>query len=76
VANAKRVDAVVAEIANGSREQGQGINQLNSAVAAMDQVTQSNSSTAEESARAARELDSQAKVLRGVVVDLNALFNA
>jgi methyl-accepting chemotaxis protein len=42
----------------------------------MDQVTQSNSSTAEESARAARELDSQAKVLRGVVVDLNALFNA
>jgi methyl-accepting chemotaxis protein len=76
VANAKRVDAVVAEIANGSREQGQGIGQLNSAVASMDEVTQKNAFTAEESARAARALDAQAKMLRGVVADLNALFNA
>jgi uncharacterized protein YoxC len=76
VANAKKVDAVVAEIANGSREQGQGIDQLNSAVAAMDQVTQKNTSTADESAAAARELDSQAKMLRGVVAELDALFNA
>jgi len=74
VANAKRVDALVAEIAEGSNEQGQGINQLNSAVAAMDQVTQRNAATAEESAEAARELDSQQKILRGVVGDLNALF--
>ena len=42
----------------------------------MDEVTQKNAFTAEESARAARALDAQAKMLRGVVADLNALFNA
>jgi len=75
VANAKKVDALVAEIANGSNEQGHGIGQLNSAVAAMDKVTQDNAATAEESAKSARDLESHAKTLRGAVIELHALFN-
>jgi len=74
VSNAKKVDALVAQISEASKEQGQGIGQLNVAVASMDKVTQNNASTAEQSAEAARTLDQQAKMLQGVVVQLNLLF--
>jgi methyl-accepting chemotaxis protein len=66
-------DALVGEIATAAREQAQGIEQINTAITQMDQVTQSNSSSAEESASAAEELDAQAASLKDMVGRLRQL---
>ncbi len=73
VDRARRVDALVAEIATASQEQTQGIGQVNTAVSQMDQVTQSNAGAAEESAAAAEELSAQATQLRSIVQELGLL---
>jgi methyl-accepting chemotaxis protein len=66
-------DSLVAEIATAAREQAQGIEQINTAITQMDQVTQSNSASAEESASAAEELDAQASSLKDMVGQLRQL---
>lgn len=66
-------DALVGEIATAAREQAQGIEQINTAITQMDQVTQSNSASAEESASAAEELDAQAASLKDMVGRLRQL---
>jgi methyl-accepting chemotaxis protein len=66
-------DALVGEIAAAAREQAQGIEQINTAITQMDQVTQSNSASAEESASAAEELDAQAALLKDMVGQLRRL---
>ncbi len=60
----------VEEIAAASTQQAQGIDQINSAVAQLDQVTQTNAANAEESASASEELNAQATELNGIVVQL------
>ncbi len=70
VEKARQVDALVAEIARASLEQTQGIGQVNTAVSQMDQVTQSNAGTAEETAAAAEELSAQSCVMRDGVGQL------
>lgn len=55
---------LVGEIASASNEQAQGIEQINEALGQIDQVTQSNTASAEESAAAAEELSSQAAHLK------------
>jgi methyl-accepting chemotaxis protein len=75
LSKARRVDEIVAEIATASREQSDGISQINTAVSQMDKVTQSNASSAEESAAAAEEMNSQAAVLKGCVQELLGLVN-
>jgi uncharacterized phage infection (PIP) family protein YhgE len=66
-------DSLVGEIATAAREQAQGIEQINTAITQMDQVTQSNSASAEESASAAEELDAQAASLKDMVGQLRQL---
>ncbi|HWL16851.1 MAG TPA: methyl-accepting chemotaxis protein [Opitutus sp.] len=73
VARAHKMDGLVAEIAQASGEQTQGIGQVNSAVAQMDRVTQSNAGTAEETAAAAEELSAQSHALREHVAELTRL---
>jgi methyl-accepting chemotaxis protein len=73
VAKARQVDELVAEIATASREQSQGIEQVNTAVTQMDKVTQGNAAAAEESASASEELNAQAQTLKDAVSDLLAL---
>jgi methyl-accepting chemotaxis protein len=73
VAKVREVDALIADVAAASREQTQGIQQINSAVSHMDKVVQSNASTAEESASAAEELHSQSASLRESVAALSQL---
>ena len=63
----KKVSNLVAEIAASSKEQAQGVDQINKAVAQMDEVTQKNAATSEESASAAEELASQATELDSMV---------
>ncbi len=73
VAKARQVDALVAEIAQASTEQTQGIGEVNNAVSQMDKVTQSNAAGAEESASASEELNAQAVGQKESVAELLAL---
>jgi methyl-accepting chemotaxis protein len=66
----RQVDELITEVAGASREQTDGIAQINVAVSQMDKVTQSNAATAEESAAAAEELNSQAEVMKQSVAEL------
>jgi hypothetical protein len=73
VTKARQVDELASEVAGASREQTQGITQINSAVGQMDKVTQSNAVSAEESAAAAQELNSQAEMMKQAVNELMQL---
>ena len=70
VTKVRQVDELVTEVAGASREQTEGITQINVAVSQMDKVTQSNAATAEESAAAAEELNAQAQVMKESVAEL------
>ena len=64
---------LVSEIAAASAEQAQGIDQVNTAMAQMDKVTQQNAANAEESASASEELSAQAEQMNEIVGQLAAL---
>jgi methyl-accepting chemotaxis protein len=70
VTKARQVDELAAEVASASREQTQGITQINAAVGQMDKVTQSNAANAEESAAAAEELNAQALTMKDSINEL------
>ena len=67
------VARLITEITAATNEQAQGVEQVNTAVAQMDKVTQSNAATAEEAASAAEELSTQSSTLNGMVGDLVAM---
>lgn len=64
---AKKVAEFLAEIAEASKEQATGISQITSGLEQIDQVTQGNTASAEESASAAEELASQAMQLTSML---------
>jgi methyl-accepting chemotaxis protein len=64
VEKTRQLDERIAEIAQSSHEQSEGISQLNSAVASMDKITQDNAALAQQSAAASEELKSQAGQVR------------
>jgi hypothetical protein len=68
VASVKRVTDIVGEIAAASSEQSTGVDQVNTAITQMDQVTQSNSAQTEE-------LSSTAQILSGQATRLLELAN-
>jgi len=70
VTKARQVDELAAEVASASREQTQGITQINTAINQVDKVTQANAANAEESAAAAQELNAQAIVMKQSVAEL------
>ncbi len=67
VGSVKRVTDIVGEIAAASAEQSSGIDQVNSAMTQMDQVTQSNSAQTEELSATAESLSEQAGHLMNLV---------
>jgi methyl-accepting chemotaxis protein-1 (serine sensor receptor) len=67
VSSVKRVTDIMAQIATASREQGGGIEQVNRAIAQMDQVTQQNAALVEEASAAAESLKTQAAQLTQAV---------
>jgi methyl-accepting chemotaxis protein len=71
--SATAVSGLVADIAAASREQAQGIEQLNKAVAEMDKVVQQTAAGAEESAGASEEMNAQADQMKAFVQELNFL---
>jgi methyl-accepting chemotaxis protein len=68
--SAGKVADLVAEISAASKEQAQGIVQINTAVTEMDKLTQQNAANAEESASASEELSAQAEQMQGMVAEL------
>jgi hypothetical protein len=73
VGQIKSLDEVVGEISAASKEQSQGIGEVNMAVSQMDKVTQSNAASAEENASAAQELSGQVESLQRIVAELQAV---
>ena len=65
--SSSKVADIVEEIATASREQTQGLDQINQGLSQIDQVTQANTANAEESASAAEELAGQAQELKIMV---------
>jgi methyl-accepting chemotaxis protein len=68
-----KVAAIAQDIASASREQAQGIVQINSAVSELDTTVQQNSASSEESASASEEMFSHAQELKAVVARLTAI---
>jgi methyl-accepting chemotaxis protein len=67
VASVKKVADIMAEITTASVEQSTGIEQVNQAVAQMDEVTQQNAALVEEAAGASAALQEQAVSLAQIV---------
>ena len=63
----KRVTDIMGEISAASTEQSQGIEQVNQAIAQMDETTQQNAALVEEAAAAAESLQDQAGALAQAV---------
>jgi methyl-accepting chemotaxis protein len=74
VEHARKVDELIAEIATASKEQSQGLNQIVTAVAQMDKVTQNLAAGAEESAASAQEMHGQAMALEHSISQLDTLL--
>ncbi|MBX7257485.1 MAG: MCP four helix bundle domain-containing protein [Candidatus Hydrogenedentes bacterium] len=66
----QKAEQLIREVAAGSREQAQGIDQINIAVAQMDKVTQINAATSEETASASEELSAQSEQLHEAITEL------
>lgn len=69
VTQVKRVSAIVGEIAAASKEQSDGLGQVNQAVTSIDQTTQQNAALVEEATAAAKNMEDQSEALvRSVAV--------
>lgn len=67
VQNVEEVDGLIAQVAAACEEERVGISQVNAAVSQMDQVTQNNAATAEETASGSRELSGNVAQVASVV---------
>ena len=63
----QRVTDIMGEISSASQEQTMGIEQINTAIAQMDQATQQNSALVEQASAASQSMQEQASNLAGVV---------
>ena len=71
--SAAKVAEFVSEIAHASKEQSEGLLQVNQALSDMDRVIQQNAANAEESAAASEELTAQAATVADYVLGLAAV---
>ncbi len=70
----QKIKELIDEISSASNEQAQGINQINTAIAEMDKITQMNASNAEESADASAELNGYSANMDRIVAELIPLI--
>ncbi|MEM9296775.1 MAG: methyl-accepting chemotaxis protein [Bacteroidota bacterium] len=71
---AKQVDNIMAEISTASQEQQTGLDQINTGVNEINNVTQANAAHAEETASASNELLSQAASLKDTLQTIQKLI--
>lgn len=67
VAAVKKATSIVARIADSSREQSQGIEQVNRAVTQMDEMTQQNAALVEQAAASSQSIVEQIQALNATV---------
>jgi methyl-accepting chemotaxis protein len=72
---AGEMNSLVGQVATASKEQDRGVQQITSAVAQMDGITQATAASAEETSAAAQELASQASHLAESVRELSTLLH-
>jgi uncharacterized protein YoxC len=75
VQRVRQADELAASVSTASTEQSQAISQVTASVQAMDRVTQNNARTAEQSARAAADLETNADALALALAALNSLID-
>ncbi|MCG3137386.1 MAG: hypothetical protein HJJLKODD_01230 [Phycisphaerae bacterium] len=73
VININQMSDLIEGISRASNEQSSGIDQINTAVSEIDQVTQANAANSEQSASASEEMASQAQSVKAMLNDLVAL---
>ena len=71
VSNVTRVNSMVTEIAVASKEQADGVLEINRAMGELDKVTQQNSAATRQTSVSAEQLSKQADTMRNLVVELN-----
>ena len=69
-----KVGELVGSIAEASKDQSQGIEQVNASVTKMDKDVQQNAATSEESALASEKMNAQAGKMKGFVKGLTVLI--
>ena len=69
----REVDRMVVDVAAASQEQKSGLEQISTTITRMDQMTQANAATAEETASASAILTSKSDELHGVSARLGAM---
>lgn len=69
----KKTSDLISEISVSAKEQSEGMSQISSAMAQVDQVTQHNASTSEEAAAAAEELNAQANAMLDTVAEVGRM---
>jgi methyl-accepting chemotaxis protein/methyl-accepting chemotaxis protein-1 (serine sensor receptor) len=74
--NSTKVKSLVDEVNLGSQEQARGMEQIARAVMQMEQVTQRTAASAEESASAGTDLNSNANALRALVHEMREMVGA
>ena len=67
------LNKLIEEINVATKEQAQGIDQINQALSQMEQVTQQNAANAEETASSSEELNAQAENLNSLVGELSRM---
>ena len=67
VASVKRVNDIMGEITAASREQSEGIDQVNNAIAQMNEVTQQNTMLVEQAAAAAESMQDEARSMTDLI---------
>jgi methyl-accepting chemotaxis protein len=75
VGDVTKVADLIKGISRASEEQADGVEQVNTAVAQMDKVTQQNAAGAEECASAAEEMSAQATSVKSLVNELAAMIS-
>lgn len=74
--SSREVDSLMADITMASKEQTDGLSQLSTAAVQLDQLTQGNASSAEESASVSMQLNVQVDATRQSVIDLLAVVGS
>ena len=72
--SSRKIADLVSEIAAASREQAEGIEQINRTVSDMERGVQQNAANAQQTASAAEQLNAQATELAGLVEDLDRIL--
>jgi len=73
-AESNRVKSLMDQVTSASMEQTRGIDQITRSISAMERVTQTSASSAEQSAAAAKELTVQSSLLNEVVSRLTSMI--